>query len=105
MTAALAPVRETRHSQRRTRRGSTKHLECWAAETLDGQWELEREDSPGTPWLVIHKPTKEFVDLLGTLDACRAYVAAGHAQAALERIQAHNRGEHAAARDSWCVRC
>ena len=81
------------------------------AQTGDGLWAFEREDSPGTPWLVYHLPSCRDgsyampVHLTGTLRACREYVAAGHAQASLERLQAHERGEHNAARDSWCGRC
>jgi hypothetical protein len=108
---ALAPIVKTRFAQRITRNGLTKSRECWAAETTDGLWDFEREDSPGTPWLVYHLPSCRDgsyampVHLTGTLRACREYVAAGHAQASLERLQAHERGEHNAARDSWCGRC
>lgn len=74
-------------------RGLTLRKECWGAETTEGVWEFEREDSPRTPWLVYHRPTNALVDVGGTLRWCRWYVAAGHAQANLERLLAHERGE------------
>jgi hypothetical protein len=104
MTAALAPVRKTRMLRRITRAGMTGP-ECWGAETLDGIWAFEREESPGTPWLICHRESGIVAGQCSALRGCRAFVAAGHAEAALERLQAHDRGDHAAARDSWCVRC
>lgn len=105
--AALAPIVKTQMHRRFIRRGTalTEREECWAAETIDGVWKFGREDSPGTPWIIIHKASDETVHLTGNLRACRAYVAAGHAQRDLERLQAHERGEHDAGRDSRCVRC
>jgi hypothetical protein len=99
----LAPVIKTQVFPRITRSGLTRP-ECWAAQTADGAWNLGREDSPGTPWLVIHAATGIEIDLRSTLRDCQAFIAAGHADAGLARIQAHGRGEHAA-RDSWCRRC
>ncbi len=104
-TADLAPIVKTQFAQRITRNGLTKSRECWQAETTDGVWVFGREDSPGTPWLVIHKATGEMVHLTGTLRACRVYVATGAADEALGRIQAHERGEHGKTRDSRCSRC
>jgi hypothetical protein len=103
----LAEIRKTRFAHRIIRRGTalTERAECWEAVTTDGLWIFEREESPGTPWIVRHKPTGEFVDLRSTLRDCRWYVAAGHAQAMLERLQAHDRGEHDGQHDSWCARC
>lgn len=100
----LAPVVKTAMLPRLTRAGRTG-LECWRAETTDGVWVIGREESPGTPWITVHKPTGIAVGLDGTLRAARACIAAGHAAAALERLQAHDRGEHAGARDMRCVRC
>jgi hypothetical protein len=110
MTAAktpLAPIIKTVMAKRIIHggRGVTQRSECWGARTTDGVWDFEREESPGTPWVVIHRETRETVHLCGTLRGCRWFVAAGHAQAALERQQAHERGQHAAQRDSWCVKC
>jgi hypothetical protein len=97
----LAPVDKTRMLP--TRGGGTQ---CWAAKTKDGTWSMAREDEAGTPWSVTHLPTGIVVDrYVGTLDDCRAYVANGGAQADLERIQAHQRGEHKAERDKTCPRC
>ena len=73
---ALAEIRETRTAPRITRSGLTRP-ECWGAETIDGIWDFEREDSPGTPWLAFHKPSVADgsyalpVMMLGTLRACR----------------------------------
>ncbi len=104
-TVALAPIEKTVFARRLTRGGATKHRECWAAVTTDGLWDLEREDSPGTPWIVAHRPTGIAVSLRGNLRACRAYIAAGHADQDLTLLLAHDRGEHANARDPRCGRC
>jgi len=96
----LAPVVKTRVLRSR---GGT--VQCWGAETLDGTWAFSREESPGTPWLVIHKPTGLLVDTAGTLADCRAYAASGGAQADLELVRAHGRGEHDAERDPRCPKC
>jgi hypothetical protein len=92
-------------ARRFTAAGVTRRAECWAARTTDGVWDFERTEEPGTPWSVGHTPTGIVVALQGTLRACRAFVAAGHADRALACLQAHERGEHAAQRDSWCGRC
>jgi hypothetical protein len=81
----LAPVRETVHRPRRiySGNGQTAHLECWEAETVDGVWLFEREDSPGTPWLVYHQPSVADgtwtgpVTHMSSLRACRAAATAG----------------------------
>jgi hypothetical protein len=100
MTAALAPVDKTMLPSRGGRR------QCWAATTKDKTWDLAREDEPGTPWSVTHRPTGIVADShVGTLTDCRAYVASGQALADVERIQAHERGEHETDRDKECVRC
>jgi hypothetical protein len=103
----LAPIIKTRMHKRFIRRGTavTEKAECWGAETADGVWAFDREDSSGTPWLIIHKASRIMVSMGGNLRSCRAYVAAGHAQRDLERLQAHERGEHNDTRDSWCNRC
>ena len=107
MSNELAPIVKTVMHKRFIRRGTavTEKAECWQAETTDGVWRFGREESSGTPWLIIHKASGEMVHLTGNLRACRAYVATGAADEALERLQAHDRGEHSAARDSWCGRC
>ena len=83
----LAEIRKTRMAHRMVHggRGLTKRSECWGAETADGIWDFEREDSPGTPWLAFHTPSVADgsyslpVMMLGTLRACRALVASGGA--------------------------
>jgi hypothetical protein len=100
MTTALAPVDKVMLPSRSGRR------ECWSAVTTDGTWSFGRQELPGTPWAVVHRPTGIVVDpWVGTLDDCRAYVASGEAQRDLERIQAHERGEHENERDKACPRC
>lgn len=80
--------------------------QCWGAVTTDALWDFEREDEPGTPWSVTHVPTGIVVDrYAGTLTDCRAYVASGQAQADLELIQSHERGQHEADRDKACPKC
>jgi hypothetical protein len=109
----LADIRKTRMARRVIRRGTalTERAECWGAETTDGIWDFEREESPGTPWLVYHKPSVADgslvtpVNMLSTLRECRWHVAAGEAQRDLDRLLAHGRGEHDGNRDSWCGRC
>jgi hypothetical protein len=72
MTTALAPITKTVfHGSFRTGRP-----ECWEAVTRDGQWTFARNEEPGTPWLVYHGSEVEPRAYLGTLRACRAWVAA-----------------------------
>jgi hypothetical protein len=99
--STLAPVDKTRMLP--TRGGGTQ---CWSAKTKDGTWAMDREDEAGTPWSVTHLPTGIVVDsYVGTLDDCRAYVANGGAQADLELIQSHRRGEHESERNMSCPKC
>jgi hypothetical protein len=78
----------------------------WLRETADGEWLLERSEDDRTTWLVAHMPERVIVaDYMASLTECRAYVASGEAQADLERILAHERGEHEAERSTSCVKC
>ena len=83
----------------------TGRLETWSAKSRDGLWTYERLEITGTPWAVIHVPTGIEGDWHGTLTAAREATANGSALAYIERIQAHDRGEHDGNRDSWCRRC
>jgi hypothetical protein len=85
----------------------TTRMEKMAAETTDGRWRLARDESPGTPWLVISldTPAQVLVDQRGTLEAARWYVKAGHADAMLARLRDHEAGAHAGERDAWCTKC
>jgi len=93
---ALAPVEKTQMARRITRRGTTPSPECWAAVTTDGLWDLQREDSPGTPWLIYHRPSvadKSYVVpvmMCGSLLKCREAITAGWADAALTRCKAEH---------------
>ncbi len=78
---ALPPIVKTDMARRFTRGGSTRYRECWGARTLDGIWEFVREESSGTPWLILHSPSVADgslptpVMLCGTLRACRVAIA------------------------------
>lgn len=97
---SLAPVIKTRMTQRLVRNGPavTRHQECWGAQTEDGVWDFEREESPGTPWLVYHQPSVKDgsytlpVIMCGTLRACRALVASGGAGEELSRRKSEQEG-------------
>lgn len=80
-------------------------IENWAAVSADGVWKYERLELAGTPWQVEHAPTGILGDWHGTLTAARAATADGSALGAVERIQAHGRGEHDGQRDSRCLKC
>jgi hypothetical protein len=80
------------------------------ARTADGEWGFDRSEETGgweVFWLPGVRARTELmpVGLLPTIDGCEAFVATGLAWAELDRLQAHGRGEHAAARDSRCGRC
>ena len=59
----------------------------------------DRMEISGTPWDASHLPAGIAGGLYGTLSAARAATADGSALAYVERIQAHERGEHKAERD------
>jgi hypothetical protein len=80
-------------------------LEAWSALSRDGVWKYERLEISGTPWQVTHVPTGIDADWYGTLTAARAATADGSALASVQRIQAHDRGEHNTEREPRCLRC
>ncbi len=65
--------------------------QCWAARTADGVWDFQREDSPGTPWLIYHRPSVADgscpvpVDMAASLKRCAEAVAKGWADKELAR--------------------
>lgn len=71
--------------------GGPGRREIWAAATTDGEWDFEREDSPGTPWLVYHRPSVADrswttpVVIAGSLAGCGSSVASGQAAGQLAR--------------------
>jgi hypothetical protein len=75
-------------------------MENWSAVSADGTWKYERLEISGTPWEAVHVPTGITTDWYGTLTAARAATADGSALACVERIQAHDRGDHKAEHDS-----
>jgi hypothetical protein len=90
---------------RRFPTGRSGRLEDWEAVSDDGIWCYERIEITGTPWQANHLPSDTAGPWYGTKDDARAATADGTALAAVERILAHARGEHGAARDPACVRC
>jgi hypothetical protein len=42
--------------------------EVWAAQSTDGQWAVERLETPGTPWGAIYLPLVELAALLPELE-------------------------------------
>jgi hypothetical protein len=80
--------------------------QCWGARTRDGEWGMDRLEDKTTSWEVVYRPTSTVVaDFLASLRQCRLYVGSGAAQQDLERLQAHERGEHEHERDGECERC
>src|SRR5579864_7859156 len=73
--------------------------ENWSAVSTDGDWKYERLEMSGTPWDVVHVPSGKSADWYGSLPKARAATADGTAMAAIERLLAHDRGEHAGERD------
>ena len=97
----LTPVTVTK----RFRSARSGRLEAWQAESRDGVWRYDRIEITGTPWMPVHLPTGIEGRYYGTKDAARAATADGSALAYVERIRAHERGEHKAERDIRCGRC
>lgn len=83
---------------------------CTGATTADGKWGMEQLEDDRTTWFVVRLPDvpegKKTVvsNCRGTLNDCRAYIAGGYAQADLDRLQAHERGEHRD-HDPACAKC
>lgn len=80
-------------------------IEVWSAKSRDGVWAYERIEDTGTLWDAAHLPTGLSGGLYGTLSAARAATFDGSALAYVERVRAHERGEHKAGRDPRCGRC
>jgi hypothetical protein len=80
-------------------------VENWSAVSTDGVWKFERMEIPSSPWSVIHVPSEVEAGWYGSLPAAREATASGSAMASVERILAHQRGEHDAERVPACVRC
>lgn len=97
----LTPVEVTR----RFPSFRTGRLETWQAVSADGQWRYDRVEVAGTPWALVHVPTGVTDPGYGTLGDARAATANGSALAEVQRILAHERGEHGAQRDPGCIRC
>jgi hypothetical protein len=56
-------------------------------------------------WAVCHTSSDTILAFCGSPGECRSYVASGEAQADLDRMLAHRRGEHAGQRQQMCGRC
>jgi hypothetical protein len=78
----MCPITGQRYG-RTLYRGGKARRELWGADSADGIWRFEREESPGTPWLIWHLPSVADetlpvpVDQAGTITACREAVARG----------------------------
>lgn len=79
--------------------------QAWQAASRDGVWRYDRLEISGTPWMAVHLPTGTEGDWYGTLTSARGATANGSALAYVERVQAHERGEHEAERVPMCGRC
>lgn len=82
----------------------TGRLENWSAVSRDAIWRFERFEIAGTPWITVHVPTGTEGPWHGTLTAARAATADGSALEYVERLLAHDRGEHVE-RSPACGRC
>jgi hypothetical protein len=80
-------------------------MEAWQYKSRDGIWRYDRIEDTGTPWQVVHLPTGIGADYYGNISAARAATADGSALACVERVQAHERGEHKAERNPACIMC
>ena len=79
--------------------------QAWQAASRDGIWRYDRLEIAGTPWVAVHLPTGTEGDWYGTLTVARAATADGSALAYVERLLAHDRGEHKDERETGCPRC
>ena len=84
---------------------SGRRVEAWQAVSRDGVWRYDRLEIESTPWMIVHLPSGTEADWCGTLKAAREMTANGTALATVERIMAHERGEHEAERVPMCGRC
>jgi len=74
--------------------------------TADGKWLMTREEDDASTWVVAHLPERKIIaDCLGSLGQCQAYIGSGQAAEDLERVLAHERGEHEGAQGNGCPRC
>jgi hypothetical protein len=89
---------------RRFRSFRSGRVENWEARSDDGTWAYARLEITGTPWEARHLPSGTAGPWYGTLPDARAGTADGTALDYVERIRAHERGEHAT-RDIRCGRC
>lgn len=87
----LAPIVVTETARRQLAGDSgatTKGAEVWAARTVDGAWDLIREETPGTPWVVVRIADKRSGGAFGTLRAAQIAIASGAAERMANRCQA-----------------
>lgn len=66
----------------------TGRREIWGAITADDVWAMERIEDTGTPWILIHQPTRIEVGTYGTLRSCREAITMGWAWHSLRRVLA-----------------
>ena len=79
----MCPVTNKVYHQTILRSSGRTRRELWGADSADGTWRFEREESSSTPWLVYHLPSVADeslpvpVDQAGTISACREAAARG----------------------------
>lgn len=79
---AAAPVLpEVAKEYRTTRfRNGRQQRQCWAANTADGVWRIERQDDVNTVWIITHRETgAEVPQWFGTLPRALAAIVDGYA--------------------------
>lgn len=93
----MCPIANQRYGRALFRNGRTQR-QLWGADSADGIWRFDREESPGTPWLAYHLPSVADetlpgpVDQFGTITACREAVERGW----LDKILPERKAEWAA---------
>lgn len=64
-------------------------MEVWSATSVDGVWSYERDEVPGTPWIVKHVPTGRWY-YEPSLPKARAATASGAALRYLDALTARS---------------
>lgn len=82
---------------------ATKRKKAWQARTEDGEYEFYRNETRRESWAPFHASTRTELRWQPSLDDCATYVQSGRAAEDLDRVLAHQRGEHANARDPRCL--
>lgn len=57
--------------------GNLRGTEVWSARTVDGLWEMHREEIPGTPWVVLRTSDGRRCGTYASLPACQKAIGNG----------------------------